>query len=286
MKPHQIAHWQQSILVSHSSAGSTAPGLLCLATFSSGLHIFTPPPRSWRVLSKPYFTAPNLPISLLRGLQCSRNICHHYWSRVAVLGLGLHVGLVQAWIAETPLVYKRVIPPQEHLPFFMLERQEGKRLPLYTGYWLLNLLPKAWYLNQTKRKTRQSNPQTPWNRVAYSIWNSKQNYDYLVFFCAKPTFPNIMHTSTVIVLKSSLLMEYSRNEKQRSSELWKKKKKQQKQNTNQQSKQNQTAGAWPGLCPSTDLNNSLPSTCPDQSISYNYHTSLLVHAITSAEHIE
>lgn len=41
MKPHQTAHSQWSILVSHTSAGSTAAGLLCLATCSSGLHIFT-----------------------------------------------------------------------------------------------------------------------------------------------------------------------------------------------------------------------------------------------------
>lgn len=111
MKPHQTAHSQWSILVSHTSAASTAAGLLCLAAFSSGLHIFAPPAAEEFCQSpvqyKPCFPAPNLPLFLL---QCSGNICHHYWSRVAVLGLALHVDLVQAWIAWTAQLWEQSGP--------------------------------------------------------------------------------------------------------------------------------------------------------------------------------
>lgn len=74
-------------------------------------HFYPPAPEEFcqsPVQYKPCFPAPDLPLPLLRGLQCSGNICHWYWSRVALVGLGLYMDLVQAWIAETPLVYKRV----------------------------------------------------------------------------------------------------------------------------------------------------------------------------------
>lgn len=107
MKPHQTAHSQWSILVSYTSTGLTAAGFLCyIQQWPS--HFCPPAPEEFcqsPVQYKPCSPAPNLPLSLL---QCSGNICHHYWSRAAVLGLGLHVDLVQAWIAETPLVCKRV----------------------------------------------------------------------------------------------------------------------------------------------------------------------------------
>lgn len=65
MKPHQTARLHWSILVPHISAGSTAAGLLCFATFSSRLHIFTPSSR--RVLSKPWVVQALFPCSNLLG---------------------------------------------------------------------------------------------------------------------------------------------------------------------------------------------------------------------------
>lgn len=153
MKPHQTAHWQWSILVSHGSAGSTAPGLLCLATFSSGLHIFTSPGPG--EFFKALFHCPKPPHFFDEGAAVQWEYLPPLLKQSVSSGIGITCAFGTGLNSRDSPCIQKTNTASRALAFLHTWEIGRQKTSLYTGYWM-HLLPKAWCLNQNTKLTSQT----------------------------------------------------------------------------------------------------------------------------------